>query len=180
MGNNTRKHTNLLNRLAKEFARGIALIDSLNDEIYTRTKNGVGSVGAHIRHNLDFSVNFLKGIEKREINYNLRERNLRIEQDRQYASEQFVFLIRRLRSISDNTDDILDSEVLVCSEVDDTNWYKSTGARELEFLHSHTVHHYALIVEKLKSYGIDVSPDFGVAPSTLKYWAEQDAEAKVA
>ena len=173
----TQSHIGLLNRLAEELMRGVALIEELTDEIYLNTKNGVGSIGAHVRHNLDFADNFLCGLEIGKINYNSRERDLRTEQDRKYAKERFLFLIKRFKSISA---DVLDRDVYVCSEVDDSNWYKSTGARELEFVHSHTVHHYALIAEKLEPYGMEVSRDFGVAPSTLKYWSENEEETKVA
>jgi hypothetical protein len=46
---------------------------------------------------------------------------------------------------------------------------QSTIRRELQFLLSHTVHHYALIAIILKIQGFDCDEDFGVAPSTLKY-----------
>ena len=171
------KYMGLLNRLIDEFARGANLIDGLTDELYVKTSNGVGSVGAHFRHNIDFASNFLDGLEKGKVDYNQRERDLRVEENRQIASESIVFLIRRIILISPER---LEADMKVCSELDDSNWHRSTGARELEFLHSHTVHHYALIAEKLNSMGVDVSADFGVAPSTLKFWAESDEESKVA
>jgi len=39
----------------------------------------------------------------------------------------------------------------------------------LTFLHSHTVHHHALIRIMLKYQKIPLSRDFGVAPSTSKH-----------
>ncbi|MDH3494762.1 MAG: hypothetical protein OEM82_14505, partial [Acidobacteriota bacterium] len=60
------------------------------------------------------------------------------------------------------------------SEIDDNLWLPTSLARELEFLHSHTVHHYALIAAKLGSMNIEVPFEFGVAPSTLKYWESRD------
>ena len=35
------------------------------------------------------------------------------------------------------------------SEIESGNWLPSSIAREVEFVHSHTVHHHALIAEKL-------------------------------
>ncbi len=174
---NSNLYSVLLNCVVDELSRGVRILEVLDDETYLRSKNGIGSVGAHIRHNLDFAGNFIRGIEIGEIDYNLRERNLRVEKDRQYAKERSLFLIRRLMSVPDQ---MLKRKVRVCSEVDDTQWHTSTGVRELEFLHSHTIHHYALIAEKLGSYGMDVSADFGVSPSTLKYWAKLENKAKVA
>lgn len=174
--NDAKQHILIL-RIADEFARGIKLLENLDDEIYTKTSYGVGSIGSHFRHNLDFANNLLKGIEDGKIDYNNRERDLQVETNRQYAKERFLFLIRTLENISI---DAFEQNVLVRSEVDETTWHNSSIARELEFLHSHTVHHFALIAEKLHSFGIKVSSDFGVAPSTLKYWAEQNSKTKVA
>ncbi len=170
-------NNNLLERLVEEFSRGFSLIDELSDSTYLKTNNGVGSIGAHIRHNLDFANNFLKGLDEGRIDYNLRDRDIQIEQNRQYAKERFLFLISSLQNLSGGD---LTRKVLVCSEIDESDWHQSSIGRELEFLHSHTVHHYALIAEKLNSYGVKVSSEFGVAPSTLKFWATQKAESKVA
>lgn len=167
----------LISRIVDEFTRGIDLLESLNDEIYTKTSYGVGSIGSHFRHNLDFANNLLKGLETGKIDYNERERDLQVEKNRQYAKERFLFLIQTLKQIST---DSFEKKVFVHSEVNEYAWHTSSLARELEFLHSHTVHHFALIAEKLHSFGIKVSMDFGVAPSTLKYWSEQKSKTKVA
>ncbi len=167
----------LVSRIVDEFTRGIHLLENLSDEIYSKTSYGVGSIGSHFRHNLDFANNLLKGIEINKIDYNKRERNLRVETDRQFAKERFMFLIQTIKNIP--TDDIM-QKLLVRSEIDESEWHTSSIGREIEFLHSHTVHHFALIAEKLHSFGINVSRDFGVAPSTLKFWAEQNSKTKVA
>jgi hypothetical protein len=52
-------------------------------------------------------------------------------------------------------------------------WSHSTVRRELQFLLSHTVHHFALIAVLLERFEIAVPDDFGIAPSTLRYWQEQ-------
>ncbi|MBP6670575.1 MAG: hypothetical protein KA180_14065, partial [Gemmatimonadales bacterium] len=48
------------------------------------------------------------------------------------------------------------------------DWSDSSVKRELQFLVSHTVHHYALIKELLRREGFDPGAEFGVAPSTLQ------------
>ncbi len=165
----------LILSVADEFRRGIRLLENLDNEVYIKTCDGVGSVGSHFRHNLDFAVNLLKGLENGEIDYNNRERDLRVETNRQFAKERFLFLTRSLENISQ---DDFEREILVRSEIDGNVWHRSSVGRELEFLLSHTVHHFALIAEKLHSFGIEVSADFGVAPSTLKFWAEQNSKTK--
>lgn len=163
--------------IVDELRRGIKLLKNLDDRIYTKTSCGVGSIGSHFRHNLDFMNNLLKGLETDKIDYNKRERDRRVETDRQYARERFLFLIQTLKNIP--TGDF-DRKILVRSEIDENQWHVSSFGRELEFLLSHTIHHFALVAEKLHSFGIEVSTDFGVAPSTLKYWAQQRSKTKVA
>jgi len=75
--------------------------------------------------------------------------------------------MRRIEQASQYGDDALlavriegsDSSVLLRSSV----------ARELQALSSHTVHHFALIAITLKGYGVEVNPGFGVSPSTLRF-----------
>ncbi len=159
----SRKAQNILIcKIAEEFVRAIRLIENLSDAHYAK-------IGGHFRHNLDFANSFLNGLTAGKIDYGKRERNERVEQNRQFAIEQIGFLIRRLQILPD---EILTKEIAVCSEIDESIWHASSAARELEFLHSHTVHHHALIAEKLAVCGVKVSADFGVAPSTLKFWAK--------
>ena len=45
----------------------------------------------------------------------------------------------------------------------------SSTSRELQSLMSHTTHHFALIAMMLRTRGLSVERDFGVARSTLRY-----------
>lgn len=162
----------LLRSVIAEFERGRELIDRLDDLTYRRSANGTGSVGGHFRHNLDFVNSFLNGIAEGRIDYNARERDVRVEIDRGYAVEKLGFAMCRIGSL---TDEILVRLVYVRSEVDLTTWLPSSIARELEFMNSHAVHHHALIAEKLAGFGIAVTKTFGVAPSTLEYWKTKAA-----
>jgi hypothetical protein len=49
---------------------------------------------------------------------------------------------------------------------------ESSIDRELQVLSSHTIHHFALIAMTLRLHGVEMPPDFGMAPSTLRYQAE--------
>jgi hypothetical protein len=49
------------------------------------------------------------------------------------------------------------------------DWRCSSLGRELQFLSSHTTHHYALIKLLLDDTGVGLGPEFGVAPSTLAW-----------
>ena len=55
------------------------------------------------------------------------------------------------------------------AEMQEVAWASSTIERELQFLASHTVHHFTVIALLLRLDGVEVDADFGVAPSTLHH-----------
>ena len=158
--------------LKEEMLKGIELIGGVDDTSFRRTANGTGSIGGQFRHNLDFVNSLLNGIDAGRIDYNNRERDLRVEENREFAIARFRIAIHRFSGLSSRE---FSKSVLVRSEVDQNSWLPSSFIREAEFVHSHTVHHHALIAEKLAGYGITVATNFGVAPSTLKYWEKRAA-----
>ena len=164
----------LLKTLADELLRAAELIENISDDVYRKRANGAGSVGEHFRHNLDFFNAFLKGIESGKLDYNRRERDVKVEENRLYAANLFAETVYVLRELPV---EFSGKKVLVRSEINADFWLESSAMRELEFLHSHTVHHHALIAVKLNSSGIQTANDFGVAPSTLKFWAKEKTAA---
>ncbi len=158
--------------LISELDRAVNMIALVDDVSYSRRANGSGTVGAQFRHNLDFINAFLKGLKIGRIDYGKRERDLRIENDRSAAIAQIEFLKAMIEKLESRS--MLNS-ISVRSEIESSLWFPSSVLRELEFVHSHTVHHHALIAEKLLGFGIHVEKDFGVAPSTLQYWKKQAA-----
>jgi hypothetical protein len=158
--------------LISELDRAADMIALVDDFSYRRQSNGSGSVGAQFRHNLDFIGAFLKGVKIGRIDYGKRGRDFRIENDRSAAIAQVEVLKAMIEKLE--TRSMLNS-ISVRSEIEISLWFPSSVSRELEFVHSHTVHHHALIAEKLFGLGIHVEKDFGVAPSTLQYWKKQAA-----
>lgn len=156
-----------LNSLTAEFERSLDLISTLDDLIYV--KSGSSGVGAQFRHNLDFGLCLINGLATGRIDYSDRKRENRVETDRRYASEQFRGLIDRLMRVDSR---VLGKSLMVRSEIDLTTWLPSSVVREVEFVHSHTVHHHALIAEKLIAAGYRIVDTFGVAPSTLTHWKQ--------
>ena len=161
----------LLLALVKELRRACDVIARLDDVSYRQVVNG-SSVGAQFRHNLDFVTNLLKGVSSGRIDHAARERDEFVEGDRLYAIGRFRKVIAK---VADFDEAVLVRSVLVRSEHDASAWMSSTIGREVEFTHSHTVHHHALIAEKLATLGIGVPKNLGVAPSTLDYWAAEAA-----
>ncbi len=152
--------------------QGLDLLGQLDDELYTRVASEIthAGVGSHLRHCLDFYDAFLRGFKLGKVDYDLRERNELIEKDRSAASAKIIDAIVQLQRLPANQD----KELLVKLEGEQaeaaSSWNRSSIRRELQFLLSHTVHHYALIAMLLRMQGFQPAVDFGVAPSTLKYW----------
>lgn len=160
--------------------RAVGLIEQIKDDVYVSTSplSPRGSIGGHFRHILNFYQNFVAGIESGRINYNLRQRDALIERERRYAIKTISKTIAALRSLPG-----LEGErpLLVSTEENGERvpiWCASSVLRELDFLQSHTVHHYSLVAMLLRLHEIDPGEDFGVAPSTLKYWKEEPACAQ--
>jgi uncharacterized damage-inducible protein DinB len=158
--------------------QGAHLIRSLDDELYTRSSGGRfrGGVGSQFRHCIDFYECLLRGLELHEqVDYTARLREARLETDREYAAERMEQIASRLRVIDAS---MLNRQLRVRTEqpvAGVPEWCGSTVHRELQFLVSHTVHHYALIVALLGRLGHELDPqqaDFGIAPSTLAHWKE--------
>ncbi len=142
----------------------------------TSTENPYrGGVGAQYRHCLDFYDCFLRDLPSRRIDYSSRERDPLVETDRGHALEKTEAICAALRRLSaDRFEQTIEVKAEEASP-GAPEWAASSAIRELQFLVSHTIHHYALIAVLLKMQGFDVArefPDFGVAPSTLSHWKE--------
>lgn len=157
--------------------QGVALIRRLSDEVYATGSETPfrGGVGAQFRHCLDFYDCFLRGLESGRIDYSRRERDRQVETDRHHAIERFQAVCERLAGLLperfDRTVEVKGEDVARGG----TEWSPSSPARELQFLISHTIHHYALIAMMLEMRAFKVGPEFpefGVAPSTLSHWKE--------
>ena len=147
------------------------LLERLDDEVYAKTSvlSPRSSVGAHVRHCLDFYKAFLSGLESGRIDYNCRQRDSLIETNRRYAIQEIHQLIAELR---ERLSIFRIAPILITTEDGSSreSWCGSSVVRELEFLRSHTIHHYSLMAILLRFEGIEPGEEFGVAPSTLRHW----------
>lgn len=161
--------------LAEELERGARLACGLDPEAYRCAPGNSGSIGAHIRHDLDLVECFLKGLREGRIDYSSRERDTAVEREPARAAARTRSLVGQLRSIEGRESE----PILIRSEIDPGVNHRSTVGRELEFLYSHTVHHHAIIGERLRQLGLTADTEFGVAPSTLRYWSRRAGEPGV-
>jgi hypothetical protein len=126
-------------------------------------------VGAHFRHILDHYRAFLTGLPEGRVDYDARERRGPLETDRTLALATVLGLITDVGDIPrDLAAHPLSVNLRSVADRDGApDWSQSSVNRELQFLVSHTVHHYALIKQLLSRTGFEAGEDFGVAPSTL-------------
>ncbi|MEZ6004776.1 MAG: DinB family protein [Planctomycetota bacterium] len=140
---------------------------------------GLSSIGSHLRHILDFYSLFLGAMQRFDggeavpvLDYDRRERRPAIETD----AEQGALALRDIRAALEQRLGgpwpaalRVQTDSLGCKHAPQSD---SSVERELQAMLSHTVHHYALIKIAAGRVGIDPGREFGVAPSTLRYWEQ--------
>jgi hypothetical protein len=151
--------------------QAVAVLQRMDDATYGAggAAPGVSPVGVHFRHVFDHYRAFLMGLATDEIDYDARNRQVPLESDRQLAIAAALGFLGDLDRITPGMADRPMRITLrsVAEEGGAPDWSHSSLKRELQFLVSHTVHHYALIKELLRRSGFDAGEEFGVAPSTL-------------
>jgi hypothetical protein len=152
--------------------QGARFLEGLGVGDYDRKEERcfASSMGGHYRHVLEHYEAFLAGWSGGRIDYEARPRDLAVETDLRVAQERTTRLAHRLASLRPET---LPDSLLVRSESAGAQaaevWAPSSPLRELEFLLSHSVHHYALVAVIARLQDRPVEADFGMAPSTLRH-----------
>lgn len=145
----------------------LRLLENIGDDVYRFKPEAVkaDSMGAHLRHVLDHYFSLGRGLASGEVDYDKRERDPRIAEERLFAGERIREVITMLRSIDDYSQ-ILRVK-MDCGQ--GAHWTQSTVGRELQFLLSHHIHHNAIVKMALEFNGVHLDEEFGVAPATIKY-----------
>jgi len=159
----------LINDNIHVLEQGMELIERLDDRLYTRVNRPFSThgIGSHFRHCIDFYHSFLTAVGTGKINYDDRVRDEWVESRRLFATSKLRAMIEGLQRLS-----LTDNQGEVQVILEGSSWSRSSVKRELQFLLSHTIHHYALIALALRLQGFDPGEEFGVAPSTLEYWRQ--------
>jgi hypothetical protein len=127
------------------------------------------SVGAHVRHILEFYICLLRENHGNVISYDERERNQRIETERGFALVAIDNIILKLNEIKSDQAIALKSDF--SPEGNESMLLDTSLFRELGYCLEHSVHHEALIKIGVKSLQHEeiLVRDFGVAPSTVRH-----------
>jgi uncharacterized damage-inducible protein DinB len=130
-------------------------------------------VGPHLRHIIEHFQQLIKGLVLGSVNYDIRERELSLEQDVAVLRARIAGLILALRALT-SADMQATIEVFLLGRLDGSVQFSapSTVFRELLFVISHATHHYALLTNLLRAHGVVLPPCFGKAPATAQYGAQ--------
>lgn len=134
----------------------------------------ISSAGAHMRHIIDHYLALISGLSQGFIDYDVRHRGDKLELEPQLALEKLTQIAHWLQSLATtdlNRALVLSTEVSVYEKK--TQTVPTSLARELVFVGSHAVHHYAMIAQIAMQQKIDLPANFGIAPATATYFRKE-------
>lgn len=153
--------------------QALQVLAKLSDASYTHEVSAaMSSAAKHFRHIFNH-YDALLGARGDKIDYETRERGTEIETSRAAAERKAHELTAALPGLTMKFSEgaVLQIERVIHSadgRLQALN-YSSSLARELDFVHQHTVHHFAMIALILQHQGVDVPAEFGMSPSTLRF-----------
>lgn len=162
----------MLSSHQKVLSQAIELLKEIPHTDYTEIRQPFfhSSIGQHIRHILDHFTALQSGFDQDFVNYNIRHRHSQIEQLPELAKVQCETLQQWLGNL---VQEDLDKSFIVESEISVSHQHsvkvRSNLARELLFVNSHAIHHYAMIKVIRLLQNAEVPSEFGFAPATLTY-----------
>lgn len=141
------------------------LLDQLSNEDFTLPILYLGnsSIGQHSRHIIEMFQCLLNSYESGLLNYDDRLRNNLIQTDTDFAVKSIQDIIK---SIERENKNIVLNQIFYENYVSiETNYF-----RELLYNLEHCIHHQALIKVAIFQFeNIQVTENFGIAPSTIEY-----------
>lgn len=152
--------------------QAIELLDDLSISAYQKKlpPHFPSSIGAHIRHVIDHFSALVNGCTNSHVDYNVRQRYTEVEQSPDLAITRLNHIKLWLENIPANE---LAKPLAVTSEIDvsceHSTTCNSTLERELVFVSSHAIHHYALIKIMCAMQNKSIPEYFGYAPATITH-----------
>ena len=147
------------------------LLQQLNNEQYIFESKALfgATIGQHVRHIIEFYQAVFNGLESKNINYDLRERNFLIETNIEFSIEIVNEVLNLLSE--EQTDQNMFIEGNFCSKENKLIQIKTSLQRELAYCLEHSIHHQALI--KVGLLELDclalIDHTFGLAPATIHH-----------
>jgi hypothetical protein len=149
------------------------LLVQINAEDYSKELSVLSknTIGKHVRHVLEFYECLQNGIVLKEINYDARQRNLKLESNPTYALE----ICDGLKALLEQNEADRPMRLLMDYGKSELASVDTTYYRELAYNIEHAVHHFAIIGIAVKNelQHIGLASNFGIAYSTVKYQESQ-------
>lgn len=144
------------------------LLNDVPIEVYTArfASEVCGSIGEHVRHCLDHVATLVTADPSAPLSYDQRQRGTAVEASPTEARRQVQYLQGMLDQWSARPLHLPIRVMSMVSPSGETVAARSTLARELAFVMSHTIHHQAIIAVLLAVHGHAVPAGFGHSPST--------------
>jgi hypothetical protein len=145
-----------------ESLRGLSL------EEYSRPCNSLSNstIGHHVRHIIEMFQCLEKGYHTGIVNYENRNRDSRIETDKDFAQELLDEIFNSLNKINKD----LQLEGVYDDEAVELLYFPTNYYREIVYNLEHTIHHMALIRVGMSELGrIELPETYGVASATVKH-----------
>lgn len=144
------------------------LLCALDDTAYTTPVAVLShaTIGHHMRHIIEFFLALERGYDSGVVNYDLRQRDPRLEADRTFALASLQDLAGRL----DRADKALSLMTDFNAAAPGSYPVQTNYARELVYNLEHVVHHMALLrIGVQAETEVTLPEDFGVALSTMRH-----------
>jgi len=160
--------------ILEDLTKALQNVDVFDSQLYAKPElvAGNASIGGHVRHIIDFYLAFFKGFEQKEIDYDQRERDHNVQTNVFVAQNKIQWICEQLAQLPKMPECILSVSVTTDAAIECMHG-QSTLLRELQFIHSHTTHHMAIISIILRINGIFPDDNFGKAPSTVAFEQKQ-------
>jgi hypothetical protein len=156
---------NAVSEIFTQLSQSIRLLDTAeyrqpSERLFNAT------IGQHVRHIIELFQCLQRGYEAGLVNYDKRERSLLLEQDKDFALEQLVFLFNDI----DKPNKSLMLQAIYDEHSNEAELIPTNYLREVAYNLEHTIHHMALIRIGINEISNVQLPDnYGVASSTIKY-----------
>jgi len=153
-----------------------AMVVRLQNEA-TADFNYAQAIGPHLRHIIEHYTALLQALDSEAwlVDYDARERDLTLQSLPQASVAKLQELRARMLFLASTRGPYaaMNTPLSTCLQVGTAGELRVTVltslGRELTFLASHTVHHFAVLAQYSKAAGIDLGHHFGKAPATLAY-----------
>ncbi|WP_210542565.1 hypothetical protein [Rhodoferax sp. PAMC 29310] len=156
-------------------AQTMAMVDALQADA-APTFQYAQAVGPHVRHILEHYqalIAYLDSPARSSVDYDARGRDMLVQSQPESTRAKVRWVREQLGALAARPDLVLSTPLstrLKTGEGGDTELtVPSTLGRELLFLSSHTVHHFALLGHYCKAAGVEMGADFGKAPATVAF-----------